>query len=78
MITCDVTAKDSSMALTVDAPSSTAAEGGEEDENKPPPPPEDQANAMEVPEPPEKSEFSCCLFSFSARDACLKTNEMGL
>ena len=56
MIACDVTAKDSGMALTVDV--AALADENEAIEGQPPPP-ESHENAMEVPEPPEKSKSSC-------------------
>lgn len=53
MIACDVTAKDSGMALTVDV--AALADENEAIEGQPPPP-ESHENAMEVPEPPEKND----------------------
>jgi len=58
-ITSDVTAKDSDMALMVEASAAAAATSEEEekpDEEKPPPPPDSQENAMDIPEPPEKND----------------------
>lgn len=53
-IECDVTAKESSMAVTFESSASSDEKEAVEGQ---PPPPESQENAMEVPEPPKKGEL---------------------